>query len=447
MIKTANLKSGALLSAIVSVYGGLMFTSDAVAVDVRPAAGPLVLASTDAAGKIKTGLTSPCAVSADGTLVAFNSTASNFVSGDTNNSNDVFLKNVRTGAIKRVSTTSSGGQITTGAVCQGMTPDGSSIVLSAKTSPSSADTHFVAGTEPALFVKNVPSDTLLRISPPLAALPTTSDYVFRSISDDGDTVAFVTTPSSTYVGVYNIIPNGPARTLVADVATGQLTDLTSAITLDIAGFPIMASSSLVLSPDGSLLAFDSRADHPAAGDTNGKSDVFVLDRSTGALSLASTDGFGRQNIFVEGTFGGKPGFKAAGFVGDSLALYVPPESSLGQEGLYLKHLGDGSIVLALPAEAGIRATGAAVPVSFSGDGAKLAFTRRGAQDTAIVHDVHSGQEQSVAVSANGVVGNNASRFPMLSQDGGDVLFQSNATNLNRVARGGTFELYLKTLTP
>lgn len=442
MIKTTNLKSSALFFAIAALSGGFAFNSSVAA---ATEAGALVLASSDAAGKIRAGLSSPCAISADGSLVVFNSTASGFVIGDTNNSNDVFLKNVRTGAISRISTTSSGGQIPTGAVCQGMAADGSTVVLKAMASPSSTGSQFVPGTEPALFAKNLQSGALQRLSPALAALPTTSDYVFRTISDDGTAVAFVTTPTSTFIGSYNVRPDGPSRTLVADLANGQLRDLTATITLGTGGVVPVAVGSMALSADGSLLAFDSPVDHPAAGDNNGRSDAFVLNLSSGVLSLASTDRFGQQNAFTEGTFGVAPSLKVARFIGDSLALYVPPESSLGIEGYYLKSLSNNSLTFVLPAEAGNRAIDNTVPVSFSADGGKVAFTRRGAQDSAIVRDTQSGQEQLAAVTSTGVVGNNASRFPLLSQDGSNVLFQSNATNLSRAARTGTFELYVKTL--
>ncbi|KJV05255.1 hypothetical protein [Methylocucumis oryzae] len=439
MIKTATTKSGVILFAMATLSGSLAFISNAAAAE----SGALTLVSSDAAGKLQVGLTSPCAISADGSQVVFNSTASGFVRGDTNNSNDVFLKNVRTGAISRISTTSSGGQIPTGAECQGMAADGTTVVLKAKTSPNSADTNFVPGSEPALFVKNLQSGSLQRISPPLATLPTTSDYVFRSISDDGTTVAFVTTPTSTYLGPYSFRPDGPFRTLVVNVTTGQLSDWTDTIKFTIGGVVPVAIGTLVLSSDGSLLAFDSSVDHPAAGDNNGGSDAFVLDLRSGVLSLASTDRFGQQNVFTERTFGVAPSFKVARFIGDNLALYVPRVSSLGAEGYYFKNLTDHSLSFILPTEAGIQPRDFAAPVSFSADGSKVAFTRRGTQDSAIVRDTQSGQEQLAAVTSTGVVGNNSSRFPFLSNDGNHVLFESNATNLSRAK---SFELYVKTLT-
>lgn len=65
------------------------------------ATGELFLANTDAAGKQSAaGVTSGGMV--DDSTAVFTSTSADLVPGDTNNSNDVFLKNVDTGAITRI---------------------------------------------------------------------------------------------------------------------------------------------------------------------------------------------------------------------------------------------------------------------------------------------------------------------------------------------------------
>lgn len=65
----------------------------------------------------------------------FNSSAGALVAGDTSNSNDVFVKNGRGGAITRVSTTRSGAQITSGAAYLG-----TSVALQVRTGSSSGGT-------------------------------------------------------------------------------------------------------------------------------------------------------------------------------------------------------------------------------------------------------------------------------------------------------------------
>jgi len=54
-------------------------------------------------------------VSGDGRFVAFESWASDLVAGDTNGSSDVYLRDLDVHVTERVSLTSAGGQIDTGA--------------------------------------------------------------------------------------------------------------------------------------------------------------------------------------------------------------------------------------------------------------------------------------------------------------------------------------------
>ncbi len=64
------------------------------------------------------------AISADGNVVAFSSTASNLVPGDTNNWNDVFVHNRLTGVTERVSVNSSGEQATDESFGPALSADG-----------------------------------------------------------------------------------------------------------------------------------------------------------------------------------------------------------------------------------------------------------------------------------------------------------------------------------
>lgn len=72
--------------------------------------GATTLVSSNSAGVRGNGGSYLPSISADGRYLAFWSGANNFVSGDTNNTVDAFLKDTLTGSIIRVSTDSSGGQ-------------------------------------------------------------------------------------------------------------------------------------------------------------------------------------------------------------------------------------------------------------------------------------------------------------------------------------------------
>jgi Tol biopolymer transport system component len=66
--------------------------------------------SLDAAGNQVTGASLAPAISSDGRFVAFSSNAASLVPGDTNDAYDVFVKDHQTGAIERVSVDSAGNQ-------------------------------------------------------------------------------------------------------------------------------------------------------------------------------------------------------------------------------------------------------------------------------------------------------------------------------------------------
>ncbi|KKL09778.1 hypothetical protein LCGC14_2562450, partial [marine sediment metagenome] len=65
-----------------------------------------------ATGPISNGLSDQPKVSGDGNYVVFGSDANNLVANDTNSLEDIFFKNTQTGAITRVSTSSTGSQTT-----------------------------------------------------------------------------------------------------------------------------------------------------------------------------------------------------------------------------------------------------------------------------------------------------------------------------------------------
>ena len=64
--------------------------------------------SVDSAGVQGNDGSRPPAISADGRFVAFTSTASNLVPGDTNGIEDVFVKDLQTGAVTLVSAAANG---------------------------------------------------------------------------------------------------------------------------------------------------------------------------------------------------------------------------------------------------------------------------------------------------------------------------------------------------
>jgi hypothetical protein len=78
---------------------------------LRDMAGGTVIVSSGPSGQANNSSHSP-SVSANGSYVSFDSTASNLGAGDSGGDLDVYLKNVDTGAIEQISVRSGGGQVT-----------------------------------------------------------------------------------------------------------------------------------------------------------------------------------------------------------------------------------------------------------------------------------------------------------------------------------------------
>ncbi len=403
---------------------------------VVPVDAALALVSTSATGRASDGTN--CGISADGSQVAFTSSSSALVAGDTNNISDVFVKNVRTGAIARVSTNNSGGQLQIASTCLGMTPDATHIVFMTPEVIGSNPFSPPVVTEAAIFVKNLRTGAVTNVAPPRNTFANIAGYRFQSISDNGNRVALIALPTTTYLGGYETVANGPARALIRDTGSGALVDLSPEVSLDVAQGAV--NSNMLLSPDGSKLAFNSRANAPAVGDTNGGSDVFVLNIASRSVSLASPAGASPsfQNYTVSGFLAG----------GSKLAFISTAPTSAGGVGAYINDLDSGAINLVFAADVG---QALPQPLSFSGDGSLLTYTRpyfvSGRQEV-VVRQVSTGQEQLANITSSGLVANGESRFPLLSRDGSTVVYDSNATNLVRpiLSEAYRYRPYAKTLS-
>ncbi len=127
---------------------------------VRRADGAIKLVSVGIGGP-SNGTSSEAAISADGRYVAFASTASNLVAGDTNGVSDVFVADLDAGAITRVSVAHGGAQANGASTGPAISGDGRTISFdSSATNLVGADHNGVAD----VFVRVPATDTTERIS-------------------------------------------------------------------------------------------------------------------------------------------------------------------------------------------------------------------------------------------------------------------------------------------
>ena len=247
--------------------------------------GTVTLVSTDSTGVQGNNSSNTPSISADGTHVAFQSTASNLVAGDTNNQQDIFVKDLATGTTTRVSTDSTGVQVNGISSIASISADGTRVAFQSNASTLVAgDTNSTTD----VFVKDLGTGTTTRVSTDSAGAQSAGTSINASISGDGTRVAFQSNASNLVTGD----TNGSTDVFVKDLGTGT----TTRVSTDSTGAQSTGGNSLApsISADGTRVAFSSTASNLVASDTNGQQDVFVKDLGTGTITRVSTDSAGAE---------------------------------------------------------------------------------------------------------------------------------------------------------
>jgi hypothetical protein len=223
-------------------------------------------------------------ISRDGRYVAFVSYANNLVAGDTNNTFDIFVHDRQTATTIRVSVDNNGTEANDSSSLPSLSTDGRYVAF------SSVATNLVAGDTNGyrdVFVHDRQTGTTTRVSVDNTGAQANADCDTPSISGDGRYVAFQSTATNLVAGD----TNGTWDIFVHDRQTGT----TTRVSVDNTGVEGNNNSiGASISADGRYVTFASDANNLVAGDTNGKRDVFVYDRTTGLIERASVDTAGAQ---------------------------------------------------------------------------------------------------------------------------------------------------------
>jgi Tol biopolymer transport system component len=229
-------------------------------------------------------------ISADGRYVAFVSAATNLVSGDTNNFQDIFVHDRQTGQTTRVSVASDGTQANGHSYAPSISADGRYVAFASLASNLvSGDTNGAWD----VFVHDRQTGETTRVS--VASDGTQAIGFFfgssPSISADGRYVAFDSWATNLVSGDTNDKPD----VFVHDRQTGQTTRVSvSSDGTQANGGPGWSGNPSSISADGRYVAFHSYADNLVSGDTNSATDIFVHDRQTGVTTRVSIASDGTQ---------------------------------------------------------------------------------------------------------------------------------------------------------
>lgn len=445
--------------------------------------GTIEIVSTDSSGNASDGWSESPSVSADGRFVAFKSFAKNLSPADTQNFSDVYLKDMQTGSLKLVSSNSNGivGDYFSSSP---MISSNGRYVVFASGAGNLADNDFNSSTD--IFVKDIQTGSVSRVSSaqslyvgsdsvpsitaagnfvafgtaeslvaidrrgndtyrrnmltgsyaiatqidPLATNATgNGDSYIGSLSGDGSVVAFDT--FATNLGSKAVGIEGQVYARIQGVATGQL------ISENAMGIPAIGNSrNPSVSGNGVWISFESNAYNLISNDNNGQYDIYVKNRNTGSIERVSTtnDGAESSGYSFDSSISGDGRFVA--FI--STATEFDSADQNGTQDVYVKDRMTNRIV-----RASANATGASADsfsqspkmsssgqfVTFSSAATNLVAGDDNNQGDIFVKNLGTGESKLASANASGIIGNQQSFRSSISADGRFVIFESDATNL------------------
>jgi len=218
--------------------------------------------------------------------------ASNLVSGDTNNTGDVFIYDRNLDSLQRV-TNASGVQANGNLAAPNISSDGRFVVF------VSSASNLVAGDTNSyndIFVYDREANSVERVSVSSAGAQSNNISQNGAPSSDGRFIVFKSTATNLVSGDTNAY---------SDIFLhDRVTHTTEKISMSSTGAGTNQDSfEPDISADGRFVVFQSRASNLVSGDTNNTGDIFVYDRTTQIterISISNTGVQGNQSSITPG---------------------------------------------------------------------------------------------------------------------------------------------------
>lgn len=173
------------------------------------------LVSSSASGVVGNAKSWYGSISPDGKWVVFESQASNLVENDTNNSTDIFLKNIQTGEIQRISTNASSEQANFHSGDASFSADGRYVIFTSGASNLvEGDTNGRAD----IFIKDLLTGGIQLVSTNSLGQLANGSSSIASISDNGRYVVFISEANNLVDGDLNY----NSDVFVKDLQTGEV---------------------------------------------------------------------------------------------------------------------------------------------------------------------------------------------------------------------------------
>ncbi|HQW81380.1 MAG TPA: putative Ig domain-containing protein [Pseudomonadota bacterium] len=412
------------------------------------AAGTTARVSIDSAGAQSNAPSTRPALSSDGQIVAFESTASNLVSGDNNSRSDIFVHQRGTSVTTRVSVSSANGQGNEASTRATISADGRYVAFQSDASNLIVSDNN-AVTDIYLHDRNDASS--VRVSVETGGAQANNPSVNPSISADGSLVLFQSTAS-------NLLATSDSNGFADVFRRDRTAASTLRVSLADAAGPFAevgnGQSNLSLngrsqiSGDGRFVVFETSATNLFPGDSDASSDVMLFDRQTASLEVISISTAGvlgnSQSVFPAVSADGRyVAFR-------SYASNLVANDTNGYYDVFVRDRQLAQTTRVSVATGGAQAYGDGA-VSISGDGRYVAFASS-ANNLVVgdsnntydifVHDRDTVTTTRVSVDSAGLQATNSSTNPSLSSDGRYVAFQSDATNLVAGDNNGASDVFV-----
>lgn len=218
-------------------------------------------------------------------------------------------------------------------------------------------------------------------------------------------------------------------------ASSALAQQTTFVSQESLGTSTLASVHPAIDAAGEVVAFSSRSSAFVPGDTNAVDDVFVLRRSTGAITRVSTRGDGSQVT-------GASSWASVSADGRFVAFESGANDLVAGDGnpatdVFVKDTTTGSVRRASVDAAGLDLFGTNQHASISPDGNYVAFETTGAvlgglppaSAQIAFRALTSPGGEAVSIAPGGAAADGACSAPAVSESGSYIVFVSAATNL------------------
>jgi Tol biopolymer transport system component len=370
-------------------------------------------------------------LSGNGRYVVFESAASNLVVGDTNDLQDIFVRDLRTGTTDRVSVATNGKQAVGPNSFPSITHDGRYVVF------QSYSRGLVRGDlngKTDIFIHDRLTRTTKLLSANANGRPGNGGSYSPWISASGRYVAF-------WSWADNLVADDSNQTwdiFVLDRQAGTMTRL------DLTGNDHLHNL------EKYKLAFSSDGRNLVPSDTNEAPDVFLLDREAGAAERVSVSGHGRQSNGNSVTLSLSAGARFVAF--DSFASNLVARDTNSAWDVFVRDRKTAKTERVSLSSDGRQGNGDSRAPSISANGRFVTFFSHadnlveGDVNDALdvfVHDRRTGKTVLVSAGKDGDQGNSGSYAPSINDDGSKVAFLSAANNLVADDANGMSDVFVR----